>query len=79
MPCGGPDGAYNSSWDRVPISENTLSITSSTKTLLGVFACSMTFCSIDDICADNHNYFQFKVKGKGRSAGGADPQVLFVD
>ena len=35
-------------------------------------------CS-DGICADNHNYFQFKLKGKGRSAGGTDPRVLFVD
>ena len=25
--------------------------------------------SIDDFCADNHNYFQFKLKGKRRSAG----------
>ena len=27
--------------------------------------------SIDDFCADNHNYFQFKLKGKRRSAGRA--------
>ena len=44
-----------------------------------MYACSMTFSSIDDICADNHNCFQFKLKGKGRSAGGAATQVLFVD
>ena len=25
------------------------------------------FSSIDDICADNHNSFQFKLKGKCRS------------
>ena len=37
------------------------------------------FSSIDDICADNHNYFQFNLKGKCRSAGGTDPRVLFVD
>ena len=34
--------------------------------------------------ADSYNYFQFKLKGKGRSAGGrcpccAAPQVLFVN
>ena len=23
----------------------------------------------DELCADNYNYFQFKLKGKGRSAG----------
>ena len=41
MSCGGggftPDGAYDSALDSVmPTTENTLSITSSTKTLLGV-------------------------------------------
>ena len=34
------------------------------------------FSSIDDFCADNHNYFQFKLKGKGRS--GATSQVVDV-
>ena len=33
------------------------------------------FSSIDDICSDNHNYFQFKLKGKGRSAVRAASQV----
>ena len=28
----------------------------------------------DDFCADNHNYFQFKLKDKGRSAGSAATQ-----
>ena len=38
-----PDDAYDSAWDSVmPTKGNTLSITSSTKTLLGVFACSRT-------------------------------------
>ena len=34
------------------------------------------FSSIDVICADNHNYFQFKLKGNGRS--GAATQVVDV-
>ena len=34
--------------------------------------------TINDIqCADNHNYFQFKLKDKGRSAGSAATQVHF--
>ena len=38
-----PDDAYHSAWDSVmPTKGNTLSITSSTKMLLGVFACSRT-------------------------------------
>ena len=37
------------------------------------------FSCYDGICADNHNCFQFKLKGKCRSAGGTDPRVLFVD
>ena len=38
-----PDDAYDSAWDSVmPTKGNTLLITSSTKTLLGVFACSRT-------------------------------------
>ena len=38
-----PDDAYDSAWDSVmPTKGNTLFITSSTKTLLGVFACSRT-------------------------------------
>ena len=38
-----PDDAYGSPWDSVlPTKGNTLLITSSTKTLLGVFACSRT-------------------------------------
>ena len=32
-------------------------------------------CSIDDFCAVNQNYFQFKLNGKGRSAGSAATQV----
>ena len=35
--------------------------------------------SIDDFCADNHNYFQFKLKGKRRSAGSATAQVQVCD
>ena len=30
----------------------------------------------DDICGDNYNYFQFKLKGKRRSAGGAATQYF---
>ena len=42
MSCGGPDGAYNSIWDSLrPFTGNT-SVISCTKTLLSVFACSMT-------------------------------------
>ena len=38
-----PDDACDSAWDSVmPTKGNTLSITSSTKMLLGVFACSRT-------------------------------------
>ena len=33
-------------------------------------------CSINDFfCADNNNCFQFKLNGKGRSAGSAATQV----
>ena len=34
------------------------------------------FSSIDVICVDNHNFFQFKLKGNGRS--GAATQVVDV-
>ena len=56
--------------------ENTPSITSSTKTLLGVFACSRTgSAAVAFFCANNHNYFQSKLKGMGRSAVCAATQV----
>ena len=34
------------------------------------------FSSIGVFCADNHNYFQFKLKGTRRSAGGAATQYF---
>ena len=64
-----PDDACDSAWNSV------LSFTSSTKTLLGVFACSRTGQELLRFCADNHNYFQSKLKGMGRSAVCAATQV----
>ena len=39
----------------------------------------MLNCCNGDFCADNHNYFQFKLKDKGRSAGSAATQVQVCD
>ena len=33
----------------------------------------------DEFCADNHNYLQFKLKGKRRSAGSVTAQVQVCD
>ena len=81
-----PDGAYDSALDSVlPMKGKYTIITSSTLVDVGC-VCMLNdwICSIDVFCADNHNYFQFKLNGKGRSAGGrcpccAAPQVLFMD
>ena len=84
MSCGGenfsPDGAYDSALDSVmPMKGNTPSITSSTHVDVGCVCMLNWICSIDGFCADNHNYFQFKLDGKGRSAGSAATQVRSVE
>ena len=64
-------------WDSVmPIRENTPSIASSTLDVDGVCMLNDWISCNDDFCADNGNYFQFKLKGKGRS--GAATQVVDV-
>ena len=72
-------GAYGSLWGALPMKGITPFISSSTKRTLGVSACSLPVQLLRRICSDNHNYFQFKLKGKGRSASGSDPWLLFVD
>ena len=78
--CGGenfsPDGVYDSALDSVlPTKGNTPSITSSTLVDVGCVCMLNWICNIGGFCADNHNYFQFKLDGKGRSAGSAAIQV----
>ena len=77
MSCGGesvsPNGAYAYAWDSVkPMKGNTPSITSSTLADVGCVCKLNDWISCnDEFCADNYNYIQFKLNGKGRSAGGA--------
>ena len=87
MSCGGesffPDGAYDYTWDSVkPMKGNTPSLTSCTLVGVGcVWHAERWFSCIGVFCADNHNYFQFMLKGKrcsGRCPCCAASQVLFV-
>merc|ERR1719383_661969 len=73
MSCGGgffsPDGAYDSVWDSVkPIAGKFLINYFQYHEDVGcVCMLNGSFSNNDDICADNYNYFRFKLKGKGRS------------
>ena len=85
MSCGGesfsPDGAYDFAWDSVKPMKGKYTINYIQYQDVVECVCMLKdwFSSIDDICADNHNYFQFKLKGNGRSAGGAATQVQVCD
>ena len=71
--CGGgsftPDGAYDSLWDSVkPMTgKNTINYFQYQEDVGCVCMLKDRISSNDEICADNHNYFWFKLKGKGRS------------
>ena len=73
MPCCGgffpPDGAYDSVWDSVKLMTGNYFFNYFQYQEFVGCVCMHNdwFSSIDDICADNHNYFQFKLKGKCRS------------
>merc|ERR1712136_604518 len=73
MSCSGgsftPDGVYDSSWDSVtPMTGKYTTNYFSYKSDVGC-VCMLNdwISSSDEICADNYNYFQFKLKGNGRS------------
>ena len=82
MSCGGggftPDSAYDSVWDSVrPMTGKYIIYYFQYQEDVGcVGMLNGWFSSIDVICADNHNYFQFKLKNKCRS--GAATQVVDV-
>jgi len=73
MSCSGgsftPDGLYDSSWDSVtPMTGKYTTNYFNYKSDVGC-VCMLNdwISSSDAICADNYNYFQFKLKGNGRS------------
>ena len=72
-----PDDAYDSAWNSVKPMKGkyTIDYFQYQDDVGCVGMLNGWFCSIDDICADNHNYYQFKLKGKRRSAGGAATQL----
>jgi len=73
MSCGGgsftPDGAYDSVWDSVrPMTgKYTINYFQYQEDVGCVCMLNDWISSNDEICADNYNYFRFKLKGKGRS------------
>ena len=73
MSCGGgsftPDGAYDSLWDSVkPMTgKYTINYFQYQDDVGCVCMLNDWTSSNDEICADNYNYFWFKLKGKGRS------------
>merc|ERR1719374_538871 len=73
MSCGGgsftPDGAYDSVWDSVkPMTgKYTTNYFQYQEDVGCVCMLNDWISSNDEICPDNYNYFQFKLKGKGRS------------
>ena len=73
-----PGGCYDSVWDSVkPMTGKFIVYCFQYQEDVGCFGMlNGWFSSIDVICADNHNYIQFKLKGNGRS--GAATQVVDV-
>ena len=73
MSCGGgsfsPDGAYDSLWDSVKLmkGKNTINCFQYQEDVGCVCVLNDWISSNDEICADNYNYFRFKLKGNGRS------------
>ena len=73
MSCGGgsftPDGAYNSLWDSVKPMKGkyTINCFQYQEDVGCVCVLNDWISSNDEICADNYNYFRFKLKGNGRS------------
>ena len=73
MPCGGgsftPDGAYDSLWDSVKPMKGkyTINCFQYQEDVGCVCVLNDWISSNDEICADNYNYFRFKLKGNGRS------------
>merc|ERR1719374_428293 len=73
MSCGGgtfsPDGAYDSVWDSVKPMKGKYTINYFLYQEDVGCVCMLNdwISSNDEICADNCNFFQFKLKGKGRS------------
>ena len=76
-----PAGAYDYAWVSVKPMKGKYIINYIQYPLDVGCVCTLNdwICSIDDFCADNHNYFQFKLKGKGRSAVCAATQVRVCD
>ena len=73
MPCGGgsftPDGAYDSLRDSVKPMKGKYTINCFQYQEDVEYVCVLNdrISSNDEICADNYNYFRFKLKGNGRS------------
>ena len=73
MSCGdgsfSPDGAYDSLWDSVKPMKGKYIINCFQHQEDVGFVCVLNdwINSNDEICADNYNYFRFKLKGNGRS------------
>merc|ERR1712136_313693 len=73
MSCGGgsfsPDGAYDSLWDSVKPMKGkyTINYFQYQEDVGCVCMLNDWISSNDEICADSCNFFQFKLKGKGRS------------
>ena len=73
MSCGGgsfiPDGAYDSLWDSVKPMKGkyTINYFQYQEDVECVCVLNDWISSNDEICADNYNYFRFKLKGKCRS------------
>merc|ERR1712136_380408 len=73
MSCDGgsftPDGAYDSLWDSVkPMTgKYTINYFQYQEDVGRMCMLNDWISSNDEICADNYNYFRFKLKGKGRS------------
>ena len=73
MSCGGgsfiPDGAYDSLWDSVKPMKGkyTINYFQYQEDVGCVCVLNDRISSNDEICADNYNYFRFKLKGNGRS------------
>ena len=73
MSCGGgsfsPDGAYDSLWDSVKLTKGKYAINcfQYQEDVGCVCVLNDWISSNDEICADNCNYFRFKLKGNGRS------------
>ena len=73
MSCGGgsftPDGAYDSLWDSVKPMKGkyTINYFQYQEDVGCVCVLNDWISSNDEICAENYNYFRFKLKGNGRS------------